>query len=518
MYRLYRVVRGGARPPCVLLLALLLTNVAASAALRAQERGTVTGTVTDAQGLALPGATVVLRTTGRVFVASTVTDRTGGFGLDGVPAGDYVLAASLLGFSTQEEPVTVVPGVVDVDVALAVGAFAQEVSVTALMPELATELVTPASEIERRVAQDLAQSLRGHAGVTAVRRGAINLDPSVRGLYAEQIGVFVDGTRTFAAGHARMDSALSHISPHALQSLRVVRGPYALTWGAGTLSAIQAETFKPAFGAGDFQLGGRAGYNYGSNGGANDGFASLYGSSDRVRFTFQHNARTGSDYTDGNGGTVEGGLPVVRYPLGPRRPPRPADAPGVQRRFPAAERHRLSGTPARRHRLRDAVARAGVLARAGRRHPDRARGPGLREPQRPPDEQRQQADGGAEPPSDAAVSHPRRPARVGGNRRRPLPRRPRYGAAALQAGVRRVPAAAERHADRQRPRYRGRPPRPASGVARRDLDQRRGLRPGPRRPGTEHRRGHGAGRSGADAGGAGDVLLRPQRDAGLRAA
>ena len=51
----------------------------------------------------------------------------------------------------------------------------------------------------------------------------------MRGLYAEQIGVFVDGTRTFAAGPARMDSGLSHVSPHALQALRVVRGRYALT-------------------------------------------------------------------------------------------------------------------------------------------------------------------------------------------------------------------------------------------------------------------------------------------------
>ena len=319
MHRMYSLVRELARLSGVLLLALLLTSLAASTVLRAQDRG-VTGSVTDAQGLALPGATIVLRTTGRVFVASTVTDRTGGFALDGIPAGEYLLAASLLGFSTHEERLAAVPGVARVAITLDVGPFSQEVSVTALMPELATELVTPASEIERRVAQDLARSLRGHAGVAAVRRGSINLDPSVRGLYAEQIGVFVDGTRTFAAGPARMDSALSHISPHALQSLRVVRGPYALTWGAGTLSAIQAETFKPAFGAGDFRLGGRAGYNYGSNGGANDGFASLHGSSDRIRFAFQHNTRMGGDYSDGNGDLVQGDYESfdTRWDLGAR--------------------------------------------------------------------------------------------------------------------------------------------------------------------------------------------------------
>ena len=301
--------------------ALLAAGLAAPVGLFAQEPGSVSGSTADAQGLALPGATIVLRTAERVFVASTVTDRAGEFVLADIPAGDYVLAASLIGFARREEPVAVgSAGASRVAVTLEVGSFSQEVQVTALMPEVATELVTAASEIERRVAQDLAQSLRTHAGVTALRRGAINLDPSVRGLYAEQIGVFVDGTRTFAAGPARMDSALSHVSPHALQALRVVRGPYALTWGAGTLSAVQAETFKPAFGGGRFQLGGRAGYNFGSNGGVNDGFASLYGSSDRVRFAFQHNTRVGSDYADGNGNTVQGDYESfdTRWDLGVR--------------------------------------------------------------------------------------------------------------------------------------------------------------------------------------------------------
>ncbi len=313
MWKVYENMHAGVRCLRAAVLALGLAAPAglhaqdAGPATGAQDAGPVTGSVTDAQGLALPGTTIVLRTAERVFVASTVTDRAGGFAIADVPAGDYLLAASLLGFAPREEPVTAGSAGADgVAVTLEVGAFSQEVRVTALMPEVATELAIPAAAIERRVAQDLAQSLRGHAGVTALRRGAINLDPSVRGLYAEQIGVFVDGTRTFAAGPARMDSALSHVSPHALRSLRVVRGPYALTWGAGTLSAIQAETFKPAFGGDEFRLGGRAGYNYGSNGGASDGFASLFGSSGRVRFAFQHNTRTGSDHADGNGDVVQG--------------------------------------------------------------------------------------------------------------------------------------------------------------------------------------------------------------------
>ena len=303
----------------LLLIALLLV-AAAPAASPAQEAATVSGTVRDAQHLVLPGVTVTLGTSGGAFITTAVTDRAGAFTLPGVAPGTYVLRASLLGFADHTETVTVGGKGAATEIVLEVGAFSQEVTVSALMPEVATEVLITADEIERRVVRDLAQSLRNHAGVTALRRGPINLDPAIRGLYAEQIGVFVDGTRTFAAGPARMDSGLSHISPHALQSLHVVRGPYALTWGAGTLSAIRADTFKPAFSGGALEIGGRAGYNHGANGNANDAFASLYGSSDRLRFTVQHNSRAGSDYTDGGGNTVQGDYESLdtRWSLGGR--------------------------------------------------------------------------------------------------------------------------------------------------------------------------------------------------------
>ena len=314
-----RCVRGLAVRAPAMFVTLALAALPAAGVL-AQDGAQVTGAVTDAQNLPLPGVAVVLAARGGGFVASATTDRTGAFTLPDVAAGSYVLTAALLGFATREQTIAVDAGGAAVSLTLEVGAFTQEVTVSASMPELATELVIAAAEVERRVAQDLAQSLRDHAGVTALRRGAINLDPSVRGLYAEQIGVFVDGTRTFAAGPARMDSGLSHVSPHALQSLRVVRGPYALTWGAGALSAIRVETFKPAFSGGGFSAGGRAGYNYGSNGRASDAHASLYGSSGRTRFTFQHNTRTGGDYTDGGGAAVPGDYESfdTRWSLGGR--------------------------------------------------------------------------------------------------------------------------------------------------------------------------------------------------------
>ena len=430
-----------------------------------------------------------------------------------------MLSVALLGFEPHTETIAVTAGGVSTSITLAVGAFTQEVTVSALLPEVATELTIAADAIERRVARDLAQALRDHAGVTALRRGAINLDPSVRGLYAEQIGIFVDGTRTFAAGPARMDSGLSHVSPHALQSLRVVRGPYALTWGAGTLSAIRADTFKPAFAGGGFRIGGRAGYNYGSNGDANDALASLHGSSDRIRFTFQHNTRIGSDYLDGSGEAVPGDYESfdTRWSLGGRLGGRTLleytggyqkqndiDYPGriLDATLFETRSHALEVSHVRPTGLVGEL--AGQIYVNDKRHVmnNDDKPTALPDPHRTP-----------------PVSDRRPPASRGGHGRRALPRGARDRRRALQAGVRHLPPPAGRDADDHGPSLRPDPPRPAPGLAGRRSGQHRRLRPGRLRPGAQQLRRHGPPRprERSRVGGVHGVLRRPRR-AGVRSA
>lgn len=286
-------------------IALLLLGVMLTP-LHAQTGVALSGVVFDAQSLVLPGVTVELRTDDRTFVTAAVTDRQGAFALSRVTPGDYVVTATLLGFRSIGRPVSLREDIGGFEIMLEIGGFEQEISVTAMMPEVANESIVPARDIERRVHRDLAASLRTESGVNAVRRGSVNLEPTIRGLYEAQVGMFVDGTRTFAAGPARMDSGISHVSPHMLESVRVVKGPYALTWGSGTLSALRVDTFRPEFTSGDFLIGGRAGYNYGENGNGNDGYVGLWGSNDRARFTFFHNSRLGDDYTDGDDNVVPG--------------------------------------------------------------------------------------------------------------------------------------------------------------------------------------------------------------------
>lgn len=266
---------------------------------------TLEGRVTDTQGGVIPGASVELSRLDGAIVSFTTTDETGSFSVVVPEPGSYRLAVALSGFETHRSALDL-PQDSDLDVALAPASFVQSILVTAAMPEIETEVRLPRRQLEMEAAQDVAEYLRAQPGLSAVRRGALNLEPQIRGLQEGQIGLFVDGTRTFAAGPARMDSDLSHVSPHTIETIRVVKGPYALSWGAGALSAVRLDTFRPDFARGPFSSHARVGTTYGRNGDTTDAYGSFWGSNDTARVALFHNTRTGNDYEDGDATLVPG--------------------------------------------------------------------------------------------------------------------------------------------------------------------------------------------------------------------
>jgi hypothetical protein len=63
--------------------------------------GTLTGSVTDDQGLALPGASVTVTNLSTGFTRSATTDQTGTYRIAGLPFGDYEVKSELTGFAVQ---------------------------------------------------------------------------------------------------------------------------------------------------------------------------------------------------------------------------------------------------------------------------------------------------------------------------------------------------------------------------------------------------------------------------------
>ncbi|MDP6610333.1 MAG: TonB-dependent receptor [Vicinamibacterales bacterium] len=287
----------------MLTLAICLTAVVAAAA----QPETLTGEVVDPQRQVVPGASVTIRSLDGAIVDQAVTGATGEFRLTLAP-GAYELTVELSGFASERRAVSLDPGAAfePLSIQLRIAGFDQEVIVSANMPDIAREIRLPGRELDERTEQDVGEYLRTQPGLSSVRRGPINLEPTIRGLQENQVGMFVDGTRTFSAGPARMDSDLSHVSPRTIESVRVVKGPYALTWGAGTLSAVQVETFRPAFTSEPFTINGRVGLNYGGNGDRTEGSAGFWGASERARFSFFQSVRTGNNYKDGDDNLIPG--------------------------------------------------------------------------------------------------------------------------------------------------------------------------------------------------------------------
>ena len=295
-----------ARPARVILTAWALAT-ALTAGARAE---TLTGHVVDPQDRPVAGAAIELACASLESPARSTSDDSGAFRVD-KPEGTCTLTVEAEGFARHRSTVT---GAADLTVALELPTIRSEIMVTSSLPELATERRLSGDEIGESGVEDLAEVFRGVEGMSAVRRGPLNLEPTIRGLQEEQVGMFVDGTRTFAAGPGRMDSSISHVGTHATQNVRVIKGPYALSWGAGTLSALQVETLRPEFrqrrtnettsGGGGFTWHGTAGFTYGDNASNADGHLGLWGSSERFRFYLSGGRRQGDDYEDGDGVVV----------------------------------------------------------------------------------------------------------------------------------------------------------------------------------------------------------------------
>jgi iron complex outermembrane receptor protein len=205
----------------------------------AQSPGTVTGRVTDDEGPA-PGVNVVLN--GTTYGAAT--DARGVFRIPSASPGDYTLAAHFVGYRTEQHTIQVVAGdTTHIRLTLRPASIQMSgIEVTALRPDLQRTTRYDAAALRESNPRDSGELVREVGGVDAVRRGPVGLDPVVRGLRETQVGMYIDGTRSFASCAGRMDSPLAHIDPSAVQSIEVVKGPYALTWGAGNLSAIRVET------------------------------------------------------------------------------------------------------------------------------------------------------------------------------------------------------------------------------------------------------------------------------------
>ncbi|MGA7303660.1 MAG: carboxypeptidase-like regulatory domain-containing protein, partial [Rhodothermales bacterium] len=280
--------------PFFAVLVLLFSFSSAATA----QTGTISGTVTDAHtGEGLPGANVLIQNT--LLGAASETD--GSFAIDDVPVGTYTLRARFIGFEDAAQKVTVTANTTTtVHFELRAEPVGMtSITVSALRPDLQPKVSLEARGVRETNPRDSGELLRVLPGINAARRGPIGLDPNVRGLVETEVGAYVDGVRRFPAGPLRMDSQVSHFDPSTIDHIEVVKGPYALIWGGGNMSAIRVhtKTVSPAAGLAH----GFARSSYDSNLNALGLSGAAFGSQDKVTYWVHGAYRQGDDYQSGNG-------------------------------------------------------------------------------------------------------------------------------------------------------------------------------------------------------------------------
>ena len=128
-------------PNSIVLCLVFAAALAMTAAASAQEfRATVTGRVTDPNGLAVPGATVTVLNTQTGEVATGVTTREGAYSIPFLKPGVYSVTAELSGFrkAVRSNVPLEVGQTVALNFELQVGELTEEVTVTAESPLLET--------------------------------------------------------------------------------------------------------------------------------------------------------------------------------------------------------------------------------------------------------------------------------------------------------------------------------------------------------------------------------------------
>jgi len=286
------------------ILAAAAALLATTAVPAAAQQAVVTGRVVAGDtGEPVSGATVRVEGT----ELGAVSREEGGFRIGAVPAGEFRITATALGYRTSAKEVAVERGArMELRFELDPRPVeVQGIQVSVLRPDLQPEARLSTEQVQLENPRDSGELLRSLPGVSGVRRGPLGVDPSVRGLRETQVGTYLDGTRMFPAGPARMDSPLTHLDPTAISDIEVVKGPYALTLGAGNLSAVRVSTENlPS--RGRRGLKGRVSSGYDANLNAAETAGSLSGRRGRVSYWALGTWRRGEDYESGDGTVIPG--------------------------------------------------------------------------------------------------------------------------------------------------------------------------------------------------------------------
>jgi hypothetical protein len=203
--------------------------------------GTVTGTVKDEQGLAVPGASVTLVSEARqTRMAPAITSATGDFVIPNVAADTYTMEITLEGFRPVHRTGIIVSGGDRVTLGalpLTVGSASETITVTAETPLIQSQSGERSYSISTEAVQAIAVNGRAYNNLSALAPGVVA--GTVNGLRANQNTLQIDGITSVDTGNNGNGVTLS---VDAVQEVRVLTTSYQAEYGRSAGAQISAVT------------------------------------------------------------------------------------------------------------------------------------------------------------------------------------------------------------------------------------------------------------------------------------
>lgn len=171
-----KVVSGLFAIAVVAFLSSAWTPPAGAQSVSTFDTGTISGTITDATGAAIPNASVTVLNTGTGFKKTVLSNGAGNFSAPALPFGEYTVTASAAAFSTTTtKPLTLSVGsTVNVNVALAVAGAQTTVQVTGTSTTVNTTSPTSGTTLNATQIQNLPINGRDITDFLEIAPGSVN--------------------------------------------------------------------------------------------------------------------------------------------------------------------------------------------------------------------------------------------------------------------------------------------------------------------------------------------------------
>ena len=210
----------------------------------AQSASSISGSVVDAGGGAIPGAAVVVKNeAGATF--ETVTNGQGVFSVPSLPAGTYTVSVSLTGFKTAVvSPVRLALGTpASVKVTLQVGELSETITVASSSELVNTQTATVASTLNsdqlNRMPTPTRNALNAVTFLPGVNTATTNRESRINGLPESFIQITLDGVSNNDNFLRSSDSFFASVTPRqdAVEAVTVTTAAAgAQTGGSGVVS------------------------------------------------------------------------------------------------------------------------------------------------------------------------------------------------------------------------------------------------------------------------------------------